>query len=436
MLIKKVYLLGSLMKNQWKSKEYLENLRDKKLRFLIKHVYNNNQFYHRIYKEYKETIFSFKGFKDLHKLPLIEKEDIQKYSCEVLKEQFLHSKIEGQGNYSVNGYTVRKTSGSLGKPLSVIYDSDAWEFSELMYARALFASGYKATETLVLSYPYTPPKKKLLNYFGVMNKKYVLPSLDAKEQLATLLKERKKFVFHSFPSILLMLSKEIEEINRMPNTKAIISIGESLDMRARKRIRDAFGCEVYNHYGAMEFNRIAWECNQHEGLHINIDAVALEFIKNKDYAAEGEKGEIIATGLYNFAFPLIRYRLGDFGKISNHNCSCGRGLPLMDHVTGRQFDFIMKSDSRLIPPAVTDTMLNSIRGISQFKLMQEKNRRLNLYLVKKEGFEGDIKSEAMQQLLKLDANVKARVIITRQIKRNEGGKLSSVVSKAAQNNGI
>jgi len=104
----------------------------------------------------------------------------------------------------------------------------------------------------------------------------------------------------------------------------------------------------------------------------------------------------------------------------------------MSEVTGRQFDFIVTSKGELVLPVVTDTILNSIRGISQFKLVQKKNKMLNLYLIKKEGFEGDIKSEAMQQLLKIDAHAKAKIILTNRIERNEGGKLSAVVSEAVQ----
>lgn len=426
-LIRKLYLLGKLMRQQWKSKEELEKLRNKKLRFIINHVYSNNRFYHRTYKDYKNVVYNFKGFKDLQKLPVIKKEDVQKYGNEMLGRAFSYSRLEKEGNYSINGYTIRKTSGSSGQPLSAVYDSYAWDWSEATYARAIFASGHRASDVLVLSYPYPPPKKDLFNYFGIMRKKYIMPSLSIEKQLSILLAENTKFTLHSFPSILLMLSKEIRHKNH--SIGRIISIGESLVENTRKKIEDSFRCKIYNHYGAMEFNRIAWECDMHEGLHINADTLAVELIKDGEQLPEGERGEIIITGLHNFAFPLIRYMLDDLGKISSHKCSCGRGLPLMSEVIGRQFDFIVASDGRLIPPVVTDTVLNSIKGILQFKLEQGKDKKLKLYLIKKDGFEGHIQAEALQKLSKLDPNAKVKIILTNMIKRNEGGKLSSVISK-------
>lgn len=420
------------MRQQWKRKEYLEKLRDKNLRSLLKYVYNNNQFYHRIYRDYKEVIYNFKGFQDLPKLPLIEKEDIQKYGNEILGKAFLYSKLEKEGNYSVNGYTIRKTSGFSGQPLSVIYDSSAWDWSEAIYARALFASGYRANDILMLSYPYAVPNKDWFNYFGLMRKNYIPPNIKADKQLELLLAERQRFTFHSFPSILLMLSREIEQSCSKPNVSRIISTGECLTEHVRKRIEADFCCAIYNHYGAMEFNRIAWECNMHEGLHINIDALAVELLKDGKQVSEGERGEITITGLYNYAYPLIRYRLGDFGKLSRHKCSCKRGLPLLESVAGRSSDFIITSDNRIIPTVITYHTLDKIRGVSQFKLEQDKDKKLTLYIVKKDNPTNDVNADAMQQLCKLDPNAKAKIIFTKKIKRNQGGKLSSVVSRCSQ----
>ncbi|MDP2907268.1 MAG: hypothetical protein Q8O03_04985 [Nanoarchaeota archaeon] len=433
MLIRTLYNLHKLRQQEWMSKERLEKLRDKKLRILVQKVYNNNRFYRDFYKDYKKEIHNFKGFKDLQKLPVLEKEHVQKYSAEILGEKLDYSRLEKSWGGVLGKYIVRMTSGSSGQPVFVAYDSKAWDFAEAVYARSLFSSGYNAKDLLIVSYPYKSPNRRWFDYLGCMRRKYLQTNLDASEQLRLLLNERRKFSFFSFPSTLLVLAVETEKHKDQPQINSIISSGECLRKNARKKIEAAFGCNVYDHYGSAEVNRIAWECSMREGMHINIDSIAVEFVKNNVHATEGETGEILVTSLYNQAFPLIRYKLGDFGRLSKHKCSCGRGLPLMSKVTGRLFDFIVASDGRLIPPVVTDTLLNSIKGVSQFKLEQGRDKKLTLYIVKRECFEGDIKTDAMRQLAKLDAHVKAKVIITKRIEKGKGGKLNPVVSKCDKN---
>lgn len=429
MLIRTLYNLQKLRRQEWFSRERLEKLRDKKIRFIIQHAYNNSRFYHSFYKDYKKEVQNFRRFKDLQKLPVLEKEHVQKYSAEILGENLNYSRLEKSWGGVLGNYMVRMTSGSSGQPVFVAFDSKAWDFAEAVYARSLFGSGYNALDLLMVSYPYNPPKKKWFDHLGIMRKKCLQAGLCAEEQMRILLNEKERFSFFSFPSILSMLASESEKQREKPNANLVISSGECLRKNARKKIEDVFDCNVYNHYGSAELNRMAWECSAREGMHINIDAVAVEFLKNGSQVAEGERGEILATSLYNFAFPLIRYKLGDLGKISSHKCSCGRGLPLMSEITGRQFDFIVTSKGRLIPPIVTDTVLNSIPGVSQFKLEQEKDRSLTLYLVKKVSLECDIRAEALQKLSNLDPHAKVKIILTNMIGRSEGGKLSSVISK-------
>lgn len=432
-MIKKLCHLVKLRRQEWWGTENLEKLRDKKLRFIIQHAYNNSRFYHSFYKNYKKEVRNFRKFKDMQKLPVLEKEHVQKYSAEILGEDLDYSRLRKSWGGILSNYMVRMTSGSSGQPVFVAYDSRAWDFAEAVYARSLFGSGYNALDLLMVSYPYNPPKRKWFDYLGIMRKKYIQISLSAAEQLQFLLKNKNRFSFFSFPSILLVIAAEAENHKEQPRVNRIVSSGECLSESIRKKVEAAFGCKVYDHYGSAEINRIAWECDMREGMHINIDSVAVEFVRNDVHAAEGETGEIIATSLCNYAFPLIRYRLGDFGMLSEHKCSCGRGLPLMEKIKGRRSNFIMRMDGTLVPMAVTITTLGNISGILQFRLVQSRNKRLTLYLVKKEGFEGDVKTDAMQQLLKLDSDAKVRIIFVNNIKRDEGGKLNPVVSRCIKN---
>ena len=46
----------------------------------------------------------------------------------------------------------------------------------------------------------------------------------------------------------------------------------------------------------------------------------------------GTVGEIVATGFLNRDQPLIRYRTGDLGSLSEEPCPCGREMPVLTEI--------------------------------------------------------------------------------------------------------
>ena len=52
-------------------------------------------------------------------------------------------------------------------------------------------------------------------------------------------------------------------------------------------------------------------------------------------------GSIIVTNLENYVMPFIRYDLGDLVLLpGNNRCTCGRTLPLLGKVLGRNDDIL------------------------------------------------------------------------------------------------
>jgi phenylacetate-CoA ligase len=60
--------------------------------------------------------------------------------------------------------------------------------------------------------------------------------------------------------------------------------------------------------------------------------------------------EIVGTSLYNRAMPLVRYRTGDYVRVSTvpAACPCGRGFPVVDSILGRQADVVITPDRRAV----------------------------------------------------------------------------------------
>jgi len=112
----------------------------------------------------------------------------------------------------------------------------------------------------------------------------------------------------------------------------------------RKVICQAFGCPVFDFYGAREVMAIAAECEEHMGLHVSVENMVLEVVRDDESASPGEVGSLVITNLTNYSMPLIRYEIGDLGRFGSAPCSCGRGLPVLEALEGREYELIVNSD--------------------------------------------------------------------------------------------
>jgi phenylacetate-CoA ligase len=152
---------------------------------------------------------------------------------------------------------------------------------------------------------------------------------------------------------------------------------------------------VTDRYGCEEVSLIASECEKHEGMHLNIEHLYIEFIKDDGfYASSGEPGSIVVTDLLNWAMPFIRYRVEDVGVPTDRKCSCGRGLPLMESITGRVADFLVKRDgTRIAGVSLIENTLTKIPGIDQLQIIQEDFGTITLNIVSGRLFDHSSKSE-------------------------------------------
>lgn len=419
MMIRSLYYIGQVLRCQWKSKSELREIQNKRLRSLVQYVYNNNRFYHDFYKKNNVNINSIRNVEDLIRLPIISKEAVQKNFSSILNE--LRNKIKKE-------YVTRKTSGSTGKPLKVYFNPREWDYSEAVYLRSLLSTGYLPTEKLIVSYPYDSIQKKWFTKLGLMRKEIVSTDKPISTLIETIDRNRNTSVY-GFPSMFRLLINEIYNSSINLKIKRFISTGELLSKKLEKEISEHFTCPIYNHYGTMEFNRIAWECQKKEGLHMDIDSLVVEFIKNNQQVNENEQGIIVLTNLHNYSFPLIRYEQGDTGSFSRDLCSCGRGLPLMKTIVGRNNDFIKIDENKYFSPVHVDVLLSKIEGIHQFRLIQKSLGDFDIYIIKKEDYDKDIIKDSIEkELTELFGSIKIKFYFVNKIEREKGGKLRSIIS--------
>ena len=165
---------------------------------------------------------------------------------------------------------------------------------------------------------------------------------------------------------------------RLPALRVVSSTGEPLFPHQRELIGRVFGVPVSVEYGARDAGLMALESP--DGVLLQMSETHL--IEVLDAAGNpADEGEAVITSLVSAAQPFIRYRTGDVVCRSGRADPGGRGLDVLDAVVGRQTDFIVAADGRIMHALAVIYVLRAIPGVAQFKLIQHAVARLEVQVV-------------------------------------------------------
>lgn len=215
-------------------------------------------------------------------------------------------------------------------------------------------------------------------------------------------REQPAIVYGHSHSIFLVARHLLEHRIEDLRPRGIVSTSMMLLPHERSAIERAFGCKVTDRYGCEEVALIACECERHDGMHLNIEHLVVEFLDDEGQpVAPGEEGRIVVTDLYNRAMPLIRYEVGDVGvPAGERRCACGRGMPLMERVIGRVADYLKRRDGSLVAGvSLVERTLTKVAGIEQMQIVQPAIGRLIVNFVPGAGFDGQTQAALAQEFV-------------------------------------
>jgi phenylacetate-CoA ligase len=359
-------------KRQWNAQE-LEKIQKKRLHALIEYAYKNVVFYHQQFKSNGIKPEDIKTRDDLSKIPVLKKEDLRMHFPELISTDIHLSKC-----------FLSVTSGSTGDPTAVIRTKKSSIYWDAAILRQRLSYGIRFGERFIYATPDLPGS--FIDLLGGFHRVHIFPffrkneSIDSSSVDINIIKKIRPTVMYGAPSLMVLLAQAAKEegINDDIFLKAIISSYELLDNGTRKFLEHTFDCDVFDLYGASE-GFIAWECPEHTGYHINADNVIVEILRDNEVANEGELGEVTVTYLDNCVMPLIRYKIGDIGSVTEESCPCGRKLPLMKSIEGRSTDMIILPDGRLLSPGVLIRIMTQYTAIGNYQIIQENK---NLIVIK------------------------------------------------------
>ena len=168
------------------------------------------------------------------------------------------------------------------------------------------------------------------------------------------------------------------------NLKKLILVGDHVDAASRQLLEEQLHVTTWLHYGLSEVPGpgIAFDCEYHQGLHVNEDHFLPEIIDPKTGRPldDGQIGELVLTSLSTRAFPLIRFRTGDRARLSRGICACGRSLSRIEWFDGRTDDILNISGVKVHQQQIMFQIERALGFMPRYCRIEKKRQGLKILL--------------------------------------------------------
>lgn len=232
-----------------------------------------------------------------------------------------------------------------------------------------------------------------------------------------------------YTSSLAALAHEILRLGRTDLAmRAVFTNAEPVHDDQRAVISQAFQCPVRESYGMAESVAFASECRAGR-LHQWPEIGHIEVMEDGRHVGPDTSGDLVCTSLLNADMPLIRYRVGDRGRMAHEHeqCACGRRLPLLSGIDGRKNDMLMTRDGRQI------FWLNPVfygLPVRQSQIVQQAIDRVQVLVAPAPEFSEDTGVAIVQRLRsRLGDGVDVALQVVDEVPRTAAGKLQAVVCR-------
>ncbi len=342
----------------------LQELQLKRLKFILRYVYERSRFYRRRFDEAGVRPDDLKKLEDIRKFPFTTKDDLR-----------LHSYPYGGDFLCVPREELicwHMTSGTTGKPTVGPYTYKDHETWVNLMARSLVTCGVRKGDIMLNIYGYGLFTGGLgFHQPSHMVGATVIPwGVGRTEAMIDIIRDFKPTVMTGTPSYQLYILETLRKRGVDPEKTSLritIPGAEMWTEEARRRLEEGFalkekGGGARNVFGATELlgPGSGIECEYEQGFHFWIDHIYLEIIdpETLEPVSPGEEGEMVVTTLTKEAMPLVRYRMRDITLIDDSGCECGRdAFPRCRWIRGRVDDVIHYRGAKIWPSTIQEALL-------------------------------------------------------------------------------
>lgn len=374
----------------------ISDLQNKKLRKLVHHCYDNVPYYTKMFDRLGLKPEDIQTRADLTKLPILTKQMIRDNYNDLIPKDMPSTRL------------IRSsTGGSTGTPLQFCKDANEWSGQKAATLRAWEWYGLHLGDKIFsLGGNSIVKKKKKFSYKNIYDevimRNFKHSSADVTDEgmqnhYKSLMKLRPKAI-RGYGSSLYIFARYIEKMHLpvCPIT-VVLTTGEVLVPEYRRKLEKVFQAPVYDEYGAGDGGILSHECLQREGLHIEESLCVIEITdKMGSVLPDGQVGYVTTTDLENYAFPFLRYHVGDMAYIKPGDCLCGRNSHRFGEIMGRAGRLVYNKEGVPISPTMLPIMMypdldyhkyeNQVlyNKIDKFQIRQDKNGDILILLKMKD----------------------------------------------------
>ena len=372
--------LESLERSQWLSREEVERLQTEKLNALLRVAAQHSPWHaERMRAAGLDISRGDVSLGDLRRLPTMTKRDAR-----ANVERIRWAGVPG-GAFRYN------TGGSSGEPLQFYYGRwrQASDAAGRIRARRWWGVELGDPEVYLWGAPVELQKTdriktlrdRMLNQLVLNAFEMSGSNMDA--YLEALQAFNPKCIYGYASSVALLAARaSTRGIRlRLPKLRVVCTTGEPLYAHQRELIQETFGVPAANEFGSRDIGFTAHETPEGQLLLMS-ESILLEVLDHEGRPVPpGMLGEAVMTGLCSDAQPFIRYRTGDMVRMSPETSRDGRGLHVLDEVTGRTTDFVIRADGTVMHALAVIYVLRAVEGIAEFKLIQHDVRDVEVLIV-------------------------------------------------------
>ncbi len=412
--------LREIEDTQWLAPGALRDLQLQRLRRHLEVAYRDVPYYTRLLDAHGLEPRHVQSFADFARIPHLTKDAIRQHFDDLQPRQ--------KGRRVIR----MSTGGSTGAPVTVLADTERTAFADAARLRThrWFGVDMGAREIVLWASAIELTRQDWLRAIRdrLINSR-LLSAFDLGEAAlaryaATLDRYRPEKLF-GYASALHRFASYLQGTGWRSQAgwpRAVFATAEPLYEFQRATIEAVFGCPVSVEYGSRDAGLMATECPA-GGLHVAAEGM---------YVEVSDSGEIIVTNMDTFAMPIIRYRTGDVGAFEATPCPCGRGLPRLRGVEGRQTDFLVTAGGKVMHALAVIYVLREVSSIREFQVVQDDIDHLTVSVIPDNGFSASTRAVITSKLARLfDGQVTVNIVLTDTIARPPSGKHRYVISKVA-----
>ncbi|MBR4405950.1 MAG: phenylacetate--CoA ligase [Bacteroidaceae bacterium] len=389
-------------------RESLRKLQGERLANIVKHTYENVEFYRKRMDEAGVKPSDIRSIDDITKLPFMQKQDLRDYYP--------------FGTFAAPMKDIVRfhaSSGTTGKPIVAGYtqkDLDNWSEG---VARCLTAYGATKEDIIQVSYGYGLFTGGLGAHDGATRiGAAVLPTSSGNtSKQIMLMKDLGSTILCCTPSYALFLAESIENDPETTLKDIKLRFGvfgaEPWTENMRKELETKLGIKAYDIYGLTEVSGpgVGGECEYQDGTHLWEDLFYPEIIDPQTLqpVEPGQQGELVFTTLTKEGMPVIRYRTRDLTHLNYEKCRCGRTMVRMGRIVGRSDDMLIIRGVNVFPSQIESVILEIPEFTGQYFVTVDRINNVDTFQVDVE-LRPEYYGDDMGRMLRLKDRLVGRLV--------------------------